>query len=66
MPVFMAHGAFDTQGRYERTDETKRFLVAEGYGPDYGEYRMAHEVSDAEVRDVARWAHLKLPPRPAG
>lgn len=62
MPVFMSHGRYDTYRRFERTDESRRFLVEQGYAPDYGEYNMGHEISDALCRDLKRWLHLRLPP----
>ncbi|HEX5421435.1 MAG TPA: alpha/beta fold hydrolase [Gammaproteobacteria bacterium] len=59
IPVFMAHGVADPVIRLEFAEASRRRLEAEGYRVEWKTYSMAHEVSPAEVRDVARWLEAR-------
>lgn len=58
-PIFIAHGLRDT---IQRAQDSRDFLVAEGYTPTYNEYDMAHEISQEVIRDLVPWIHRVLPP----
>lgn len=57
-PVFIAHGLQDNPDRARRA---KAFLEEAGYAPEYHEYQMGHEISEAVLRDLAPWVHRVLP-----
>jgi phospholipase/carboxylesterase len=55
VPVFMAHGTYDTVIAIARARESRDTLRAAGYQVDWREYPMAHAVSAEEIMDVATW-----------
>ena len=59
--VFIAHGDADPLISIQEARDARRFLQSEGYEPEYREYAMAHEVSEAEAADLARWLRTVLP-----
>ena len=61
-PIFMAHGTADPLISVEEARESVRFLQAEGYGPEYREYSMAHEISQDVLDDLVPWLRGVLPP----
>lgn len=66
MPIFMAHGEADPMVPIQRGLDTKAYLEAHGYAPEYHEYEMAHEISEEVIFDLVPWVHRVLPPaRPA-
>ena len=65
LPVFIGQGRYDRMVTLERGEATRDFLAAAGYAPEYHEYDMAHEISDAEIEDLRAWLHRVLPPAPA-
>jgi phospholipase/carboxylesterase len=62
LPIFLCHGIWDHLVAVERGRETKAFLEAEGYSPEYHEYQMAHEISGDVVADLKPWLERVLPP----
>ncbi len=62
MPIFIAHGQFDPMVTLQRGQETKAYLEAAGYAPEYHEYEMAHEISEEVIYDLVPWIHRVLPP----
>ena len=54
-PVFMAHGRRDDVVAPGRGEEARDRLVAAGYGVDWHEYTMGHQVCPEEISDIARW-----------
>jgi phospholipase/carboxylesterase len=55
VPIFMAHGTYDTMIPVARALESRDVLRAAGYGVDWREYRMAHAVCAEEIVDIATW-----------
>ncbi len=55
VPIFMAHGAHDPLIPRERALRSRDLLLEQGYRVEWHEYRMAHEVCDAELRDLSAW-----------
>jgi len=54
-PIFMAHGAHDPLIPLARAARSRDLLHAQGYRVEWREYPMAHEVCDAEIRDLSAW-----------
>ena len=61
--IFIAHGARDQMISVEDARRSRRFLEAEGYGPEYHEYEMGHEISQEVMDDLLPWLSHVLPPR---
>ena len=55
VPIFMAHGTYDTVIPIARAVESRDGLATAGYRVDWREYRMAHAVCAEEIMDVATW-----------
>jgi phospholipase/carboxylesterase len=55
LPVFMAHGRFDSVIPIEAAKASRAALEAEGYGVEWHEYPMAHTVSNEEIADIRRY-----------
>jgi phospholipase/carboxylesterase len=55
--IFIAHGRQDQMIAMAMAQQTKAFLEAEGYAPEFHEYDMTHSISEAELRDLAAWLH---------
>jgi phospholipase/carboxylesterase len=55
VPIFMAHGTYDTVIPIARAVESRDALRAAGYRVEWREYRMAHAVCAEEIMDVATW-----------
>jgi phospholipase/carboxylesterase len=55
VPIFMAHGAYDTLIPVARAMESRDVLRAAGYRVDWREYQMAHAVCAEEIMDIATW-----------
>jgi phospholipase/carboxylesterase len=56
-PIFMSHGAQDAMVPIKEGRETREFLESQGYAPEYHEYQMGHQITQAVVEDLARWLH---------
>ena len=61
-PIFVAHGTGDIVIEVQMARDTREFLQAEGYSPEYHEYSMAHEISQQTLADLAAWIRETLPP----
>ena len=53
-PIFVGHGTQDPVVPVESGRTAKTRLVELGYAPEHHEYPMGHEISDEEIRDLAR------------
>ena len=60
-PIFIAHGRADPMVSMETAQNTMKFLLAEGYQPDYYEYDMAHEIPPRVLSDLVPWLNGVLP-----
>ena len=61
-PIFVAHGARDMQINVDTARNTRAFLEAEGYQPEYREYNMGHEIPLEVLQDLVPWLTKVLPP----
>lgn len=61
-PIFVAHGTGDMMVSVQMARDTREFLEAEGYTPEYHEYQMAHEISQQTLTDLTKWIKSTLPP----
>ena len=61
--IFVAHGTRDQMISVDDARRSQRFLEAEGYGPEYHEYEMGHEISQEVMDDLLPWLSHVLPPR---
>ena len=61
-PIFVAHGAQDAVIGVTAARESRDFLTAQGYSPQYREYNMAHEISQDVMSDLVPWLHNVMPP----
>ncbi|GBG15678.1 phospholipase/carboxylesterase [Novimethylophilus kurashikiensis] len=55
IPVFMAHGRFDTVIPIEAAEASRSALESEGFAVEWHEYPMAHTVSTEEIADIRRY-----------
>ena len=60
--IFIAHGTEDSMISVEDARESRRFLDAEGYSPEYREYPMGHEINQDVLGDLVPWIRTMLPP----
>ena len=63
-PVFVAHGAADQMIEVVHAQDSKNFLESSGYGPQYHEYDMGHEINDQVMADLVPWLKNVMPPLP--
>jgi phospholipase/carboxylesterase len=63
VPVFMAHGAFDSVVVPALAGESRDALLAAGHEVTFRTYPMAHTVSASEVADLRAWLDAVLPRR---
>ena len=54
-PIFMAHGTHDPLIPLDRAGRSRDLLREAGYRVEWRQYPMAHEVCDAELRDLSVW-----------
>jgi phospholipase/carboxylesterase len=54
-PVFMAHGMYDPVIHYAYGDGSAKLLKGLGFPIAWHAYPIAHNVSDAEIRDLGDW-----------
>ena len=64
VPIFQAHGSVDPMVPPDLAHRTRDRLTAGGYGVDYHEYAMAHQICHEEVRDIGDWLAGVLAPAP--
>lgn len=63
-PILMAHGSGDPMIPVQRAVQSRDALLALDYPVEWHLYPMGHEVSPAEIRDIAQWLRQRLPARP--
>lgn len=61
-PIFVAHGTQDTVIGVVEARDSKEFLTANGYSPEYREYEMAHEINNEVMADLGIWLKNVMPP----
>ncbi len=62
-PIFMVHGRQDSTIPLASALETKAFLEAQGYAPEYHEYDMPHTITGEVIQDLLPWLQSTLPPK---
>jgi phospholipase/carboxylesterase len=55
MPIFMAHGTYDSVIPLSHAIASRDELLAADYAPVWHEYSMGHTVCQQEVADISRW-----------
>ncbi len=65
-PIFQAHGSFDPLIPVHFAGVTGRVLTKVGWAVEYHEYPMAHQVAEAEIRDIGIFLRRVLATSPAG
>ncbi len=63
VPVFMAHGTYDSLVAPELGRGSRDLLRAQGYDVEWHEYPIPHSVSAEEVADLREWLLRVLPAR---
>ena len=63
-PIFQAHGTGDTVVPCDLGQEGRDVLTRAGFGVEWHEYAMGHEVCLEEIRDVGSWLTRILRPTP--
>lgn len=61
-PIFVAHGAHDAMIGIDDARTSRHFLESQGYGPQYHEYEMGHEINQDVMVDLVPWIHNVMPP----
>lgn len=61
LPVFMAHGTFDSIVPLQTAENSARLLTEAGYPLTWQTYPMAHSVCDREVADIRQFLCSILP-----
>ena len=65
-PIFVAHGTLDTMIGIADARRSREFLESAGYGPQYHEYEMGHEINQDVMSDLVPWLHDVMPPLAVG
>lgn len=55
IPIFMAHGTYDSVIPLTHAIASKEKLLAANYVPEWHEYPIGHTVFPQEITDLARW-----------
>ena len=55
IPIFMAHGTFDTVISLDTNQISREVLEQAGYPMEWHEYAMAHSVCEEEIADIRRF-----------
>nr|WP_090720584.1 dienelactone hydrolase family protein [Nitrosomonas sp. Nm166] len=55
IPIFMAHGTYDSVISLSHAIASREKLRAACYEPEWHEYPMAHTVCQQEIADLSRW-----------
>ena len=58
MPIFMSHGTEDLVISIQDGRDTKNLLEEYGYGIEYHEYSMAHEIREETISDLKNWLQI--------
>ncbi len=64
LPILMCHGRFDPVLPMQLGTASRDLLRAEGYGVEWKEYPMQHQVCPEEIQDIAAWLKARLPAEP--
>ena len=60
VPIFMAHGQYDSLIPIERAAISRDLLGKAGYGVEWRDYPMEHAVCREEIDDIAAWLRRVL------
>jgi phospholipase/carboxylesterase len=60
VPIFMAHGRYDSLIPIERATISREALRKAGYAVDWHDYPMEHAVCGEEIADIAAWLRREL------
>lgn len=60
IPIFMAHGSFDTVIPISNAVASRGKLLAAEYRVEWHEYPMAHSVCEQEIADISNWLQRTL------
>jgi phospholipase/carboxylesterase len=60
VPIFQAHGLYDPLVAVDLGRTTRDRLQEDGYGVEWCEYSMEHQVCPQEIEDVGRWLRRVL------
>ena len=59
-PLFAAHGLYDPTVPFAFGERTQAAIAAAGYAVSWHRYPMAHQVSGAELADLAAWLRGRI------
>jgi phospholipase/carboxylesterase len=62
VPIFMAHGTWDSTVPVDFARLSRQQLAAAGYDVEWHDYPMAHAVCPEEIEDIRTWLLRVLPP----
>jgi len=65
LPILMCHGSSDPVLPLRLGTSSRDLLRAAGYGIEWKEYPMQHQLCLEEIRDIATWLRARLPPASA-
>ena len=60
LPILMCHGRFDPVLPMQLGTASRDLLRAEGYGVEWKEYPMQHQVCLEEIQDIAAWIRCRV------
>ena len=60
LPIFLAHGTFDSTVSYAFGLQTKAWLSSLGHPVEFHNYPMAHAVCPQEIEDIRAWMLKRL------
>lgn len=60
-PIFVGHGTEDSMVPVEYSRRLVAFLEGTGYRPFARTYRIDHQISPAEIKDLRDWLQMTLP-----
>ena len=62
VPILISHGTADPLLKVQMGEQSRDRLVAAGYRVEWKAYPMQHQVSLAEIADIAAWLGTRLSP----
>ena len=60
VPILMCHGREDPMVKLWMGSESRDLLGSQGYGVEWHDYPMQHELCMEEIADVSRWLRARL------
>jgi len=60
VPILMCHGREDPMVKLWMGSESRDLLGSQGYGVEWHDYPMQHEICIEELADVSRWLRARL------